>query len=199
MQPIDYLNHLIATKKYHDILAILKGFRNGAVYGAKIRFPHALVMTLLFRRDTVSKMTNNIFDLTFQHSRNLAFFVTIYKSLLYLQRLVKGREDSIDSFLAGCIGGYIIFGKNTNVNNQIVLYLLSRILVGLGSLLVKRKWVHQPSNGFTYMATIVWGIVMWLFRHDKDVLQGSLVSSMEYLYNDSDKFETVKNWIWHNR
>lgn len=29
--------------KYHDILAIVKGARNGAVYGAKVRFPHALV------------------------------------------------------------------------------------------------------------------------------------------------------------
>ena len=56
------LNDLLASGKYHDLFAILKGFRNGAVYGimttpkkvteigAKIRFPHALVMTLLFRR-----------------------------------------------------------------------------------------------------------------------------------------------------
>ena len=37
---------------YHDILSIIKGCRNGAVYGAKIRFPHALVMTFLFRDGT---------------------------------------------------------------------------------------------------------------------------------------------------
>lgn len=35
----------------HDLLAIIKGFRNGLVYGAKIRFPHALVMTFLFRNE----------------------------------------------------------------------------------------------------------------------------------------------------
>jgi len=40
----------ILTPEYHDLLSIVKGFRNGLVYGAKIRFPHALVMTLLFRR-----------------------------------------------------------------------------------------------------------------------------------------------------
>lgn len=34
-----------------DILAIVKGFRNGLVYGAKIRLPHALVMTFLFRSE----------------------------------------------------------------------------------------------------------------------------------------------------
>ena len=30
-------------------LTVMKGFRNGVVYGVKIRAPHALVMTFLFR------------------------------------------------------------------------------------------------------------------------------------------------------
>jgi hypothetical protein len=45
------IEKFIGTPQYHDILSIIKGFRNGAVYGAKIRFPHALVMTFLFRND----------------------------------------------------------------------------------------------------------------------------------------------------
>jgi hypothetical protein len=32
-----------------DMLAVLRGLRNGVVYGAKVRFPHALVMTFLFQ------------------------------------------------------------------------------------------------------------------------------------------------------
>ena len=64
-------------------------------------------------------MTKNILDLTYQHSRNLAFFVTIYKSLLFLARKLKGQEHNIDSFVAGAIGGYIIFGNDTSVNNQV--------------------------------------------------------------------------------
>lgn len=46
---MNIINHLLLEKKYHTILSIIKGFRNGAVYGAKIRFPHALVMTFLFQ------------------------------------------------------------------------------------------------------------------------------------------------------
>lgn len=34
---------IVLDPKYHDLLAILKGARNGAVYGTKVRFPHALV------------------------------------------------------------------------------------------------------------------------------------------------------------
>lgn len=42
------IHKIITDPAYHDYLAILKGARNGLVYGAKVRFPHALVMTLLF-------------------------------------------------------------------------------------------------------------------------------------------------------
>jgi peroxisomal membrane protein 4 len=37
------LESIILNPKYADILAIAKAARNGAVYGAKVRFPHALV------------------------------------------------------------------------------------------------------------------------------------------------------------
>jgi hypothetical protein len=37
------LERIILDPKYADYLAVLKAARNGAVYGAKVRFPHALV------------------------------------------------------------------------------------------------------------------------------------------------------------
>lgn len=42
------LQEIILDPRYHDYLAILKGARNGFVYGVKIRFPHALLMAILF-------------------------------------------------------------------------------------------------------------------------------------------------------
>ena len=47
---MDALEAIIADPAYHDYLAILKGARNGFVYGVKVRFPHALVMSILFGR-----------------------------------------------------------------------------------------------------------------------------------------------------
>lgn len=44
------LAHILADPAYHDYLAILKGARNGLVYGVKVRFPHALIMAILFGR-----------------------------------------------------------------------------------------------------------------------------------------------------
>ena len=44
------LQEIISNPAYHDYLAILKGARNGFVYGVKVRFPHALIMAILFGR-----------------------------------------------------------------------------------------------------------------------------------------------------
>lgn len=41
---------IISNPQYRDYLAILKGARNGFVYGVKVRFPHALIMAILFGR-----------------------------------------------------------------------------------------------------------------------------------------------------
>jgi peroxisomal membrane protein 4 len=46
---LDFLEEIVVDPKYHDLLSIVKGFRSGVVYGAKVRFPHALVMTILFK------------------------------------------------------------------------------------------------------------------------------------------------------
>ena len=44
------LETILSNPAYHDYLAILKGARNGFVYGVKVRFPHALIMAILFGR-----------------------------------------------------------------------------------------------------------------------------------------------------
>lgn len=46
---MDAITQFILDPKYHELLAIVKALRNGIVYGAKVRFPHALVMTFLFK------------------------------------------------------------------------------------------------------------------------------------------------------
>ena len=50
-------------KLLHDLLAIVKGFRNGLVYGAKVRFPHALVMTFLFQSGSYAMIDYEFVDI----------------------------------------------------------------------------------------------------------------------------------------
>lgn len=42
-KPQSALEKIVLDPKYHDILTLVKGVRNGIVYGTKVRFPHALV------------------------------------------------------------------------------------------------------------------------------------------------------------
>lgn len=44
------IEQILNDPAYHDYLGILKGARNGFVYGVKVRFPHALIMAILFGR-----------------------------------------------------------------------------------------------------------------------------------------------------
>jgi hypothetical protein len=66
-----------------ELQAIAGALVGGARYGLKIRIPHALVMTLLFRRDLSSKQkVKSIIKLALEHASNLASFASIYKSTL---------------------------------------------------------------------------------------------------------------------
>lgn len=63
---------------------------------------------------------SGIFRLTIQHARNLGVFVTIYKTLMYIQKSAHGgREERLDSFFAGLVGGCYIFGNDNAVVQQV--------------------------------------------------------------------------------
>ncbi len=89
-----------------------------------------------------------------------------------------------------------------------MLYLFSRIALGVVKTAAKKgafepaltyqQALNHPAI-FPAFASAVWGIVMWLFRHERDTLQPSLQASMQYLYNDSEKWASFRNWLWHNK
>ena len=52
------MNSILHDPGNKDVLSVLRGIRNGIVYGIKIRLPHATVMTFLFRG---GRYENNIY------------------------------------------------------------------------------------------------------------------------------------------
>jgi hypothetical protein len=58
---------------------------------------------------------------TRQHAFNLGKFVFIYKTLLLLQRRLdaNGKERDFHAFVAGWLGGYLVFGEYNNINYQV--------------------------------------------------------------------------------
>lgn len=178
-------------------LSVVRGIRNGAVYGSKVRFPHALVMTFLFGSGSIQDKTRRVFKATYHHGRNLACFVGLYKTILCLMRHIRQKNSGINNLVAGAIGGGIMFGDgNSPVNSQINMYILSRITHGLARTAVNHGYLFDFKNAFTLYAAVCWGIVMYLFDYEKGTLQRSLISSMTYLYQDSNSWPENTDSIW---
>ncbi len=71
-----------------------------------------------------------------QHGKNLGLFVFSYKASCLILNKLFGKK-SINNFISGFIFGGLIFGKNTPINHQIVLYLFSRVFVALITMIYK--------------------------------------------------------------
>lgn len=165
-------------------------------------------MIFLFQSGTLRQKLHGVVRLTFEHSKNLALFVGIYKAVLAILRTHQGRLDGVDAAtlatvgkpsthwhaaVAGGIGGYLIWGRYSNVNFQIVMYLMSRVLVSVVKVLAAKGYnpfaQYQFKQVYPLFATIVWASVMWLYENQGATLHPSLRKSMEYLYDESCRWE----------
>lgn len=137
------LDKIVLDPRLHDVLTLVKGIRNGIVYGSKVRFPHALVMIFLFRSGSFRSKCILVYKATRQHARNLAMFALVYKSaMLGLKHTSPtGKERHYDSFLAGLLGGYTVFGRtiHNSVSQQIVIYVFARVCLALAKLAVQPR------------------------------------------------------------
>ena len=82
---------------------------------------------------------------------------------------------------------------------KIVLYVFARVVMALVKIPVKRQIIDAPQHTYSIFAAVCWGLVMYLFKHDADTLQPSLRSSMQYIYKDSDHWDSLRTLIWHNK
>ena len=130
---------------------------------------------------------------TRQHARNLATYAMIYKTSMLLLRAASpsGKEASSHTFLAGLVGGYVVFGRSmhSSVNQQIVIYVFARVVLALAKLAVREgSGISQEArtrittNAWPVFASLSWAFVMWIFRWHPETIQPSLRSSMRYMY-----------------
>ena len=88
-------------------------------------------MIFLFRSGTVREKLALIFRATRTHAQNLAKYASVYKlTMLLLKHLggTPGKEGPYDTFVAGLVGGYLVFGRRSkrghvsSVSKQIVIF-----------------------------------------------------------------------------
>jgi hypothetical protein len=82
---------------------------------------------------------------------------------------------------------------------QVNLYLLSRILLGLVKVAVKKGILPEPNFPiFPLFAGLMWGIVLCLFEYQQETLQQSLQNSMTYIYHDSLVWNNIWDFLVYN-
>jgi peroxisomal membrane protein 4 len=175
-----------------DLLYILRGVRNGIYYGGKVRAMHSVVMATLFMKGTLWERFTKCGKLTGEHALRLGVYIGLYKTTIaVLKNLNNGQRHRAHFFIAGLLNGYLVYrSKDSNINQQIILYLLSRVLTGGAQSLQTSG--HLPSGKwFPLLAALCWGLVMFLFENDPKSLQPSLTGSMEFLYHESEQYN---NW-----
>ena len=179
----------------HDVLSIVRGVRQGLVYGAKIRAPHASVMVFLFRDGTFVEKLRVILKLTVQHAKNLAKFTGMYKSMLLLLRLALGDAGrQAHPALAGGVAGAVVFGAGDAVTKQITMYTFARVALGVVNWMVERDMLpNAPKEGNALYAALTWAAVMYLFEHDRHTMNRSMVNSMQFLYHDANQYPLTAN------
>ncbi|GMH54714.1 hypothetical protein TrVE_jg316 [Triparma verrucosa] len=189
------LHHLPPT-----LLSPLLSSFSGIKYALKLRLPHALLMTYLFTPSLPpSQKLSRIKSVLLSHATSLGLHALIYKlTLLLLNKLTKKSGHTLQkigrplrpyhSFLAGAVGGYVVWGDFTSVNYQVNLYLLGRVLAGIVNARDGKGGNVEP-KGYRFMSVVVWGAVMYLFEKEPESLQYGLRSSMEEVYRLDERVE----------
>ena len=144
-------------------------------------------MSVLFGKGTLKSRFIWALKMALNHGKLLTLFVFVYKSTQCILANLRGKADPIHSFIAGVIGSYclLVFKTDMSINRQIGYYLVARVIEGIFLKLMKSG--HIPNiEMFNTTYTLIWGMVMFLFELDAAILNKSLVSSMDFLYKNSD-------------
>lgn len=150
---------IILDPAYRDPLTLLKAIRNGAVYGVKVRFAHALVMAVMFRSGTPSQKLDFILKATRQHATYLAKFTLFYKAgLIALRHASGGKALPIHSLIAGMLSSYSVFGRGegmwSSVNQQMCFYTFGRTVLGIASLIKQSTQPRGDGGGLKAAAVM---------------------------------------------
>lgn len=104
---------------YKECAALVAAALAGARYGIKIRLPHALVMTFMFRRDldTLAKL-RVVWRAVTEHARSLGSFAFLYKACLLVLKAWNRRQQGSSS-------------SSTTITIATTMHALGRILMQL--------------------------------------------------------------------
>lgn len=188
---LDRINTMIASGDFDILFHALKGFRNGVVYGTRVRAPHALVLNLVWSKSPYSSMPAKIFKVTKTHALGLGYSAALYAVVRGVLRWMQGTTHMWHNALAGFLIGACFWGDaNNGVHIQMMMYILARLICGLFHLITNKLAVPVPSYAYRVYMGGLWSLVILFLVYSPDKLQSSMTQSLQYIFQESNKFSS---------
>lgn len=178
---------------YRPLLELIRTTRNGMVYGGKIRFSHALVMSILYKSGPIKPRIMQVLKATRGHAEVLAAFAFIYKiikDILAADNIIGSSKISTVKFIAGAVASWVVYLQHFNLFNggithQVTLYCFSRVLLATGKILLDqylncRQPILRRANGEK-------------MRY-RDLSYNQQIKLKQFIYNSSWKYFAVLTW-----
>jgi hypothetical protein len=188
-------------------MQLVRAFRQGIFFGVETRVPYAIVSILrpyLFNKPARPLLKSLKFysEQTVQHGYIIAKISVLFK---FLERLLQvasaaGKVEEWHTFVAGSIAGYTIMcaqRNNESLKRQVNMAIGIRTLYALGSYMIRTERIpfipNSPKGyvlGGDIWTTLLWGVVMWHWRHHTKSAPGEMVVSqvnqMTQIYSEGD-------------
>lgn len=188
------MSGILNNPLYRPLLEVIKSARNGVVYGGKVRFLHALIISILYRSGPVWPRLKLVLTATKNHAEVLAVFAVIYKvvcNALIQDTFLGPGNLRLIKFIAGCVGSWVVYSQHfgyfhPGITHQVTLYCFSRVLIALGKILLD-QYLNCAQPTFRYQNRDL----PIPFR-DLTAIQQRKVRSN--IYNRSWKYFAVLTW-----
>ncbi|ODV80584.1 peroxisomal membrane protein 4 [Suhomyces tanzawaensis NRRL Y-17324] len=185
--------NILTNPLYRPLLEILRAARNGIVYGGKLRFSHALVISLLYRSGPLAPRLKQVLEATKNHAEVLASFAIIYKACCKIfahEALLGPKNLPLIKFVAGSIGSWIVYSQHfdlfhSGITHQITLYCFSRVMIACGKMLLDQYLSCAQPKFRNYAGDAI------LYKDLTANQQKKLKSSV---YNKSWKYFAILTW-----
>lgn len=212
----DVIDKLIRAGKYTLLFSLIKAFRQGLVYGVKVRAPHALVLNLVWSSGPLRAIPGKVLHVTRIHALGLALssvIFTLTTTLLRQLQFTLKREpsgslalsrDTTSRWWHGALGGFLVgycmWGDfSSSVHMQMMMYIASRVLVALYHVVSQRLGFKGTVKHYRIYSGLLWALLMTLIQVEPETLQSSMRASLNYVFFQSKRFSCFKDLIVQHR
>lgn len=198
---------------YELLQSVLVSLRQGVFFGIETRIPYAVTSILrpiLFNKPSrpLAGQLKFFAEQIIAHGWVMARISVLFKLTEKLLARLNGtrRPEEWHSFVAGAFAGYVVMARDKSyqsLKRQINMAIGVRTAYALGSYMIRNNmmpFIDHSEAGYTkgtnVYVVLMWGVVMWHWRHQTSLAPGEMnpsqVKQMNFIYNDSD---ITKSWF----